>query len=60
MRKIATISQYIYLVFAGFLAYSAICIYEQDQNKAFLYVGMAALAIFMFFFRKRMTKKYTQ
>ncbi len=52
--KILGLFQYAYLVFAVLFAYDAITTPERRVMSGLL----AALAIFMFFFRKRFRKKF--
>lgn len=51
-------TQYIYLVAAVFFAIKAFGIWEQDNDEHFLFLGIAVLAIFMFFFRRKFAKKF--
>jgi hypothetical protein len=48
--------QYVYLVFAALFLYEGII--NWGTNKAYVPFLLAALAIFMFFFRRRFSKKY--
>lgn len=55
--KLQKFFQYAYLVFAILFIYEAIVNWNVDRNKAYILLGVAALAIFMFFFRMRFAKK---
>lgn len=56
--KIQKIFQYAYLVFAILFLYDAIDKWTSDrQNEAYMMLLFTALAVFMFFFRKRFIKK---
>lgn len=48
---------YIYLIFALFFIYEAIVKWGDSDATPWLSVMIAALAIFMFFFRKKHAKK---
>ncbi len=51
-------TQYIYLVAAIFFAIRAVEIWDQDNDQHFLFLGIAILSVFMFFFRRKFAKKY--
>ena len=51
-------TQYIYLVAAIFFAIRAVEIWDQDNDQHFLFLGIAILSVFMFFFRRRFAKKF--
>ncbi len=50
-------TQYIYLVFGLYFIYDGIRKWG-DQDNPYISFGIAALAIFMFFFRRRFAKKF--
>lgn len=50
-------TQYVYLVFALYFIYDGIMKWGQE-DKPYLSFIIAALAIFMFFFRRRFAKKF--
>ncbi|MDN3491988.1 LPXTG cell wall anchor domain-containing protein [Winogradskyella bathintestinalis] len=56
--KIQKIFQYAYIVFAMLFIYDGIIKWSEDRTGAYVSLGLAALAIFMFFFRKRFNKKF--
>ena len=56
--KIQKIFQYAYIVFAVLFLYDAISKWSINRNGSYLMFFFAALAIFMFFFRKRFSKKF--
>ena len=56
--KLAKLFQYAYLVFAVLFMYDAINKYTKTETVAYTSLLLAALAIFMFFFRQRFRKKY--
>lgn len=51
-------TQYIYLVAAIIFAVRAAEIWDTAQDQAYLYLGITALSIFMFFFRRKFAKKF--
>lgn len=51
-------TQYIYLVAAIFFAVRAMEIWDQDNDQHFLFLGIAILSVFMFFFRRKFAKKF--
>ena len=55
--KLQKFFQYAYLFFAVLFIYEAIVNWNFDRNRAYMLLVIAALAIFMFFFRKRFSKK---
>ncbi|TWO33315.1 LPXTG cell wall anchor domain-containing protein [Seonamhaeicola sediminis] len=56
--KYSSIFQYAYLVFAVLFAYDGISKWGDGTNAAYISLGLAALAVFMFFFRRRFNKKF--
>ncbi|MBP0905483.1 LPXTG cell wall anchor domain-containing protein [Mariniflexile gromovii] len=57
--KYSKIFQYAYLVFAVLFIYDGITKWSSGaSNSAYVSFGLAALAIFMYFFRRKFAKKY--
>ena len=56
--KYSKIFQYAYLVFAVLFAYDAIAKYLNTGEISYPSILLAALAVFMFFFRKKFSKKF--
>ena len=52
------IFQYAYLVFAVLFLYAGISKWQDGVHGAYLSFGLAALAIFIYFFRRKFAKKY--
>jgi len=48
---------YIYLIAAIIFAIRAAEIWDQERDQAYIFLGITALSIFMFFFRRRFAKK---
>ncbi len=55
--KLQKFFQYAYLFFAVLFTYEAIVNWNSDRNRSYMLLVIAALAVFMFFFRKRFAKK---
>ena len=55
--KILNFFQYAYLIFAVMFIWKAISTWSEDSGQSYLMLFFAAMAIFMFFFRKRFRKK---
>ena len=51
-------TQYVYLVAAVFFVFKATEIWEEDNDQYLLFIGIAVLSIFMFFFRRKFAKKF--
>jgi len=49
--------QYAYIAFAILFLYEAIISWSVDRSKSYMSLLFVALAVFMFFFRKRFRKK---
>ncbi|OEK08963.1 hypothetical protein A8C32_13725 [Flavivirga aquatica] len=56
--KYSKIFQYAYLVFAALFIYDAIARYTNEGIIAYPSILLAATAIFMFFFRRKFSKKF--
>ncbi|WP_405575972.1 hypothetical protein [Winogradskyella sp. Asnod2-B02-A] len=56
--KIQKIFHYAYIVFAVLFLYDAISKWSVDRNGSYMMFFFAALALFMFFFRQRFSKKF--
>ncbi|OUR94504.1 hypothetical protein A9Q87_02385 [Flavobacteriales bacterium 34_180_T64] len=56
--KILQFFQYIYLIFAVLFIYDAISNWNDGSNRSYISLLLGALAIFMFFFRKKFRKRF--
>ena len=56
--KLLQFLQYAYLIFAVLFLYDAIAKWNVEGESPYLSLGLAALAIFMFFFRKKFRKRF--
>ncbi len=57
--KYSKIFQYAYLVFAGLFIYDAISKYMNNGEINYPSILLGALAIFMFFFRRKFAEKFS-
>ena len=58
MLKALKFFQYAYIIFAVMFAWDAISNWPIDRSRSYISLLFAALAVFMFFFRKRFRKKF--
>jgi hypothetical protein len=56
--KVLQLFQYAYLIFAVLFLYDAISNWNVEGKSPYLSLALAALAIFMFFFRKKFRKRF--
>ncbi|WP_299361428.1 hypothetical protein [Winogradskyella sp.] len=56
--KILKFFQYAYIVFAVLFLWDAISNWSVDRSRSYMSLFFVALALFMFFFRKRFAKKF--
>ncbi len=56
MLKLYKLIEYLYLGFAIFFIVESIRVFSTDAKKAALFLFMAVMAIFMFFFKRRFRK----
>ena len=56
--KLLQFLQYAYLIFAVLFLYDVVNKWNTDRNGAYVSLFFAALAIFMFFFRKKFRKRF--
>ena len=57
LSKVYRFFEYAYLIFAAFFAYEAVNKWNTERNQAYLFIFIAAVAIFMFFFKRNFRKK---
>ncbi|WP_274475191.1 hypothetical protein [Mangrovimonas aestuarii] len=50
--------QYAYIVFAALFTWDAISNWNDQRNRAYMSLLLAATAVFMFFFRKKFNKRF--
>lgn len=51
---------YIYLIAAIIFGIRAFEVWDQEKDQAYIYLGITALSVFMFFFRRRFAKKFEE
>ena len=56
--KFYKISEFLYVVIAAISLIEVITLWDIQRDKAYLFIGFAALAIFMFLFRRKYRKKF--
>ncbi len=56
--KLLQFLQYAYLIFAVLFLYDAISKWNTDRNEAYISLFFVAIAVFMFFFRKKFKKRF--
>ena len=56
--KYLKFTQYIYLIAAIIFGIRAAEVWDNHKDQAYLYLGITALSIFMFFFRRKFAKKF--
>ena len=55
--KVYKITIFLYLAFAAFFLYNAYGQFQSGEGNYWVSIGLAAMAIFLFFFRQRNIKK---
>ena len=55
--KLFQLFEYVYLAMAAFSIYLVIANWEVDRGRAYLFAMFAAVAVFMFFFRRKFRRK---
>ena len=50
--------EYVYLAIAAFMLYEGIRLWGDDRSKSYMLLAFAALAVFMYFFKRRFRQKY--
>ena len=56
--KLLKLFQYAYIIFAALFLWDAITNWSTDRNRSYMSLVFTAIAIFMYFFRKRFGKKF--
>lgn len=56
--KIYKISEFLYIVISVVSLFEVITLWDIHREKAYLFIGFAALSIFMFLFRRNYRKKF--
>lgn len=58
MAKYFKIFEIGYLVLAIILIVESVLLWNSEPNKAYIFLALAVLAIFMYFFRKKYRKRF--
>lgn len=58
MRRYFKFFEYAYLVIAVIFLIETYTTFKTNPKQAYLYMAFSALAVFMYFFRKKTRKKY--
>lgn len=58
MMKFSKFFEIAYLAVAVFFIYESVRIWQSEQSRAYVFIFLSVIAIFMFFFRRRFRKKY--
>lgn len=56
-NRIYKLFEYFYLIIAVFFSYEVFVNWGENRDRAYLFLFFVAMAIFMFFFRRRFRKK---
>lgn len=51
-------TQYVYLVAAVFFIYKSVSVWNNATDERYIFIGIAAVSVFMFFFRRKFAKKF--
>lgn len=57
MNKVVRIFEYFYLVIAIFFTYEAYNQWNENPDRAYIFLFFVVIAIFMFFFRRNFRRK---
>lgn len=58
MMKFSKFFEIAYLAVAVFFLYEAVRIWDTERSRAYVFIFLSIIAIFMFFFRRHFRKKY--
>ena len=60
MSKFFKYFEYAYLLFAAFFLFEAVRIWDDQRQRAYVFLFFVAIAIFMFFFKRRFRRRYEE
>jgi uncharacterized membrane protein YuzA (DUF378 family) len=60
MSKFFKYFEYAYLIFATVFIITGIIELSKNANQAYMLFGMAAVAVFMFFFKRRFRRRFEE
>ncbi len=58
MMKFSKFFEIAYLAVAVFFLYETVRIWDTERSRAYVFIFLSVIAIFMFFFRRHFRKKY--
>ncbi|MDG1328381.1 MAG: hypothetical protein P8H34_09080 [Flavobacteriaceae bacterium] len=56
-NKLYILFEYLYIIMAGFSVYVTLTSWNEDRNRAYLFLFFTVVAIFMFFLKRNFRKK---
>ena len=56
-NKLYILFEYLYIIMAGFSVYITLTSWNEDRNRAYLFLFFTVVAIFMFFLKRNFRKK---
>lgn len=56
-NKLYILFEYLYLIMAGLSVYVTLTSWNEDRNRAYLFLFFTVVAIFMFFLKRNFRKK---
>jgi len=60
MSKFFKYFEYAYLLFAAFFIFEAVRIWNDQRERSYIFLFFVAIAIFMFFFKRRFRRRYEE
>lgn len=57
MTKYFRYFEYAYLIMGGFFIFETFAIWDTERSRAYIFIFLAAMAIFMFFFKRNFRRK---
>jgi uncharacterized membrane protein len=58
MMKFSKFFEIAYLAVAVFFIYEVVRIWDTERSRAYVFIFLSVIAVFMFFFRRHFRKKY--
>ncbi|WP_308427638.1 hypothetical protein [Salinimicrobium marinum] len=58
MMKFSKFFEIAYLAVAIFFIYEVVRIWDTERSRAYVFIFLSVIAVFMFFFRRHFRKKY--
>ena len=57
MTKYFRYFEYAYLIIGGFFIFETFAIWDAERSRAYIFIFLAVMAIFMFFFKRNFRRK---